>query len=273
MAVEIDDSFRKPGAVPFKWEIRPGVPKIQRQQKQQKKELSPPTLPSPSPPFNHRRPSPTPQVQKQKLKPPPARSIFIPSPEPRAYSFRSAPRSRPGRWRFEQPTHVQPECVSPGCFPSPLSRRKDSKRRTSTSIAKPASEPDYTSDLDTLSRWSISSRKSLSSFRDSPASSFSSYQSSPRPVSDAQWAGFGLFWRNTYMLFLRNVYQVDKFWLLYSYVLCHMCCHFVGSTAQDDLWIYIVLLPWSLGVLFSKRTIELQVEIKARSKISVNVVM
>ncbi|KAG5245952.1 hypothetical protein OIU76_001853 [Salix suchowensis] len=192
MAVEIDDSFKKPGSVPFKWEIRPGVPKIQQQlqQKQQKKELLPPTLPSPSPPFSHRRPSPPPQVQKQKLKPPPAKSIFLPPPEPRAHSFRSVPRSRSERWRFEQPTHVRHECVSPGCFPSPLSRRKDSKRRTST---KPASEPDYTSDLDTLSRWSISSRKSLSSFRDSPASSFSSYQSSPRPVSDAEWAGFGLF--------------------------------------------------------------------------------
>ncbi|KAJ6774186.1 SERINE/ARGININE REPETITIVE MATRIX PROTEIN 1 [Salix purpurea] len=156
MAVEIDDSFKKPGSVPFKWEIRPGVPKIQQQlqQKQQKERAITPDI-----------------------------AITI-------ATFQS-PRSE--RWRFEQPTHVRPECVSPGCFPSPLSRRKDSKRRTSTSTAKPASEPDYTSDLDTLSRWSISSRKSLSSFRDSPASSFSSYQSSPRPVSDAEWAGFGLF--------------------------------------------------------------------------------
>ncbi|CAK7346933.1 unnamed protein product [Dovyalis caffra] len=196
MAIEIDDSFKKPGAVPFKWEIRPGVPKIQQQQLQQKqlkKELLPPAVPSPSPPFNHRRPSPIPQVQKQKLKPPPAGSIFLPSPEPRALSFRSAPRSRSERWRFEQPTRVRPECVSPGCFPSPLLRRKESKRWTSTKIARPATEPDYTSDLDTLSRWSISSRKSLSSFPDSPASSFSSYRSSPRPVSDAEWAGFGLF--------------------------------------------------------------------------------
>ncbi|KAF9682651.1 hypothetical protein SADUNF_Sadunf05G0131000 [Salix dunnii] len=214
MAVEIDDSFKKPGAVPFKWEIRPGVPKIQQhlQQKQQKKELLPPTLPSPSPPFNHRRPSPTPQVQKQKLKPPPAKSIFLPPPEPRAHSFRSVPRSRSERWRFEQPTHVRPECVSPGCFPSPISRRKDSKRRTSTSTAKPASEPDYTSDLDTLSRWSISSRKSLSSFRDSPASSFSSYQSSPRPL-----------WTSSMP---------------------------TGAVVE-------ALLPWSFGVLFSERTIEL----------------
>ncbi|KAJ7006585.1 hypothetical protein NC653_005825 [Populus alba x Populus x berolinensis] len=214
MAIEADDSFKKPGAVPFKWEIRPGVPKIQQQQLQQKqqkkpptlpsppppfshiqqkKELSPPTLPSTSPPFSHLSPLATPLVQKQKLKPPPAGSIFLPPSQPCARSFRSVPRSVSERWRFEQPVRVRPECVSAGCFPSPLLRRKQSKRRTAFNIAKPGSEPDYTSDLDTLSRWSISSRKSLSSFRDSPASSFSSYQSSPRPVSDAEWAGFGLF--------------------------------------------------------------------------------
>ncbi|KAL3572806.1 hypothetical protein D5086_026710 [Populus alba] len=203
MAIEADDSFKKPGAVPFKWEIRPGVPKIQQQQLQQKqqkkpptlpsppppfshiqqkKELPPPTLPSTSPPFSHLSPSTTPLVQKQKLKPPPAGSIFLPPSQPCAKSFRSVPRSVSERWRFEQPVRVRPECVSAGCFPSPLLRRKQSKRRTAFNIAKPGSEPDYTSDLDTLSRWSISSRKSLSSFRDSPASSFSSYQSSPRPL-------------------------------------------------------------------------------------------
>ncbi|KAB5568570.1 hypothetical protein DKX38_002363 [Salix brachista] len=180
MAIEIDDSFKKPGAVPFKWEIRPGVPKIQ-QQLQQQKELS-----SPSPPFSHLRPSTT---QVQKLKPPPAGSMFLPPSEPCAQSFRSAPCGLPEHWRFEQPVRVRPECVSAGCFPSPLLRRKHSKRRTTFSIAKPGLEPDYTSDLDTLSRWSISSRKSLSSSRDSPASSVSSYQSSPLPVSDAEWAG------------------------------------------------------------------------------------
>lgn len=193
MAIEVDDSFKKPGAVPFKWEIRPGVPKIQQQQQPKKlqKQLSPPTLPSPSPPFNHRRPSPTPQ---QKLKSPPAGFIFLPPPEPRTRSFRSTQRSCSERWRFEQPARVRPECVSPGCFPSPLLKRKESKRR-STHIPEPRSEPDYTLDLETLSRWSFSSRKSLSPFRDSPTSSYSSYQSSPRPVNDAEWAGFGLFWK------------------------------------------------------------------------------
>ncbi|KDP32827.1 hypothetical protein JCGZ_12119 [Jatropha curcas] len=183
----VDDSFRKPGSVPFKWEIRPGVPKIQhQQQKQQPKKLSPPTLPSPSQPFTSRL---TPQPQ-QKLKPPPGGFVFIPPPEPRTRSFRSSQRTRSERWRFEQPTRVRPECVSPGCFPSPLLKRKDSKRRT---VQLPESETDYTSDLETLARWSLSSRKSFSPFRDSSASSFSSYQSSPRVPSEAEWAGFGLF--------------------------------------------------------------------------------
>ncbi|KAJ9146264.1 hypothetical protein P3X46_028551 [Hevea brasiliensis] len=193
MAVDdIDDSFKKPGAVPFKWEIRPGVPKIHtHQQKLQPKQLSPPALPSPSPPFTPHRSPPTPRTQqKLKLKPPPAGFIFLPPPEPRTRSFRTTPRTRSERWRFDQPTRVSPECVSPGCFPSPLLRRKDSKRRT-TQV--PESESDYTSDLETLARWSLSSRKSLSPFHDSSASSFSSYRSSPRVVSDAEWAGFGLF--------------------------------------------------------------------------------
>ncbi|PPD86467.1 hypothetical protein GOBAR_DD16598 [Gossypium barbadense] len=110
------DSFIKPGAVPFKWEIRPGQP--------------------PLPPL-------------------------------------STPRSHSERWRFDRPVQVHLECVSHGCFPSPLLRRKGSKRRSQKS------EPDYVSDLETLSRWLVSSRKSLSPFYGSPVSSFLSFRSSP----------------------------------------------------------------------------------------------
>ncbi|XP_050212473.1 proline-rich receptor-like protein kinase PERK9 [Mercurialis annua] len=189
--MSVDESFKKPGSVPFKWEIRPGVPKTQLQ-----KQLTPPALPSPSLPFNRRHPpsSPSPlpitqPQQKLKLKPPPAGFIFIPPVEPRTCSFQSAPRSRSERWWFDQPARVSPECVSHGCLPSPLLKRKGSKRRTRT---RPP-EPDYVSDLETKARWSLSSRKSLSPFHDSSMSSNSSSQSSPRPVSDAEWAGFGLF--------------------------------------------------------------------------------
>ncbi|KAK6257565.1 hypothetical protein QUC31_001024 [Theobroma cacao] len=196
----VDDSFKKPGAVPFKWEIRPGVPKVQQQQKQQeqspqkqkqkhqKQKQSPPPLPPPASPFINQRSLPTPPgTPRQKLKPPPAGSYFVLTPEPRSHSFRSAPRARSECWRLEHPARVRPECVSPGCFPSPLLMHKGSKRKTQ----KP--EPNYISDLETPSRWSLSSRRSRSPFYGSPASSFSSFRSSPRPVADAEWAGFGLF--------------------------------------------------------------------------------
>ncbi|XP_062159604.1 uncharacterized protein LOC133866956 [Alnus glutinosa] len=180
----VDDSFKKPGAVPFKWEIKPGVPKLQQHPHHQKQQQQ-------QPPCNyHRTVLPTPP---QKLRPPPSGSYFVPPLEPRKRSFRASPRTRSERWRFDRPTTlVGPEVVSPGCFFSSFLGRKPEKRRLRK--IGPASEPDYTSDLETLSRWSVSSRKSLSPFQDSPSSSFSSsYQSSPRPVSDADWAGFGLF--------------------------------------------------------------------------------
>ncbi|XVE95531.1 hypothetical protein REPUB_Repub02eG0105600 [Reevesia pubescens] len=178
----VDDSFRKPGAVPFKWEIRPGVPKVQQQQKQlegspqkqQKQKQPPPPLPPLGSPFINQRSLPSPLgPPQQKLKPPPAGSYLILTPKSRGHSFWSSPRARSERWRFDQPTRIRPECVSRGCFPSPLLRRKGSKRRTQ----KP--EPDYVSDLETLPRWSVSSWRSLSPFYGSSASSFSSFGSSP----------------------------------------------------------------------------------------------
>ncbi|EXB60118.1 hypothetical protein L484_013383 [Morus notabilis] len=168
----VDDSFKKPGSVPFKWEIKPGVPKVQSQQQQTKQQ--PPLQEPPSP--------------LRKLRPPPAGLVFVPPPpEARSLSFRSSSRTRSERWRFERP-----EIVTGGCFPAnPLLRRKGNRKRETTP------ESDYAAELETLARWSVSSRKTLlSSFRDStssPSSSFSSHQSSPRPVNDAEWAGFGLF--------------------------------------------------------------------------------
>ncbi|XP_031273152.1 uncharacterized protein LOC116131631 [Pistacia vera] len=186
----IDDSCRKPGAVPFKWEIRPGVPKIQQQRKQ-----TPHPSPSPPPELDHlpRHSSASSPAPLQKLKPPPAGFQSHPPSEPRSQSFRSTPRARSERWRFDQPTRVRPECISPGCFPAPsLIRRKESKRKVH--VPRPTSEHGYFSDIEMLPRWSVSSRRSLSPFTASPASSsFSSYKSSPRPVVDADWAGFGLF--------------------------------------------------------------------------------
>ncbi|KAH7524536.1 hypothetical protein FEM48_Zijuj06G0129900 [Ziziphus jujuba var. spinosa] len=81
-----------------------------------------------------------------------------------------------------------------GCFFSPLLRRKSSSKKGS-SRARVESEPDYVSDLETLSRWSVSFQKSfILSFLDSSSlSSFSSYQSSPRPLNDIEWLGLDSF--------------------------------------------------------------------------------
>ncbi|KAI3442693.1 uncharacterized protein J3R85_000940 [Psidium guajava] len=203
----IDDSFKKPGAVPFKWEVRPGVPKVQHQHHRHRQSpLLQPLLPEEGPPAPDQRPS------LPKLKPPPAGPApkFLSPLELRAGSFRSAPRSRSERWRLGPPMLGQPERVSPGpgCFPAvSLSRRKESKRRGARRTGpepEPEPEPDCTSDLETLSRFSVSTRRSLSpcsssyrSVQSSPRLSFSSYmrssQSSPRCMGDPEWAGFGLF--------------------------------------------------------------------------------
>ncbi|KAM7507774.1 hypothetical protein LguiA_018227 [Lonicera macranthoides] len=181
----IDDSFKKQGTVPFKWEIRPGVPKVRHQPASDLHHLfvhhdDHHHHHHQQQPDDHKRSFPS---TPQKLRPPPSGFYHQPPPELRTCSFRSAPRTR-------SQCFDQPDIVSLGCFSSPLPRRKDEKKGTH----KPKPKPDYTSDLETLSTWSRSTRLSPLPFCNSPSSSsFSSYRSSPRPVSDAEWAGFGLF--------------------------------------------------------------------------------
>ncbi|KAL3638849.1 hypothetical protein CASFOL_016756 [Castilleja foliolosa] len=166
--MKIDDSFKKPGSVPFKWEIRPGVPKTQN-----------PQTPSGDPRKQH---------QRKHLKPPPAGSyLFRPHFETRPDSFRSPPQHTCSR-RFRLSGLAQPDIVSSaGCFPSPLVKTKNASKRSGGPRSRP--EYGYYSDRDIPSPWSVCSRKSNAS----PSSSFASYQSSPRPVSDAVWASFVLF--------------------------------------------------------------------------------
>ncbi|KAK7351105.1 hypothetical protein VNO77_10291 [Canavalia gladiata] len=168
VSVEVDDadSFKKPGAVPFKWEIKPGLPAVQQKL------------------HHHQKPEPP----SPKLRPPPPAGSYLYSPvEPGTRSFRSNSRVRSDRWRFERPLLARTESVSSACFFSPFLRRLRSRK----TVPKRVVEEDYASELETLGRWSLSSRKSLSPFRTSTASS--SVASSPRPVTDADWAGFGLF--------------------------------------------------------------------------------
>ncbi|XP_076903531.1 uncharacterized protein LOC143558608 [Bidens hawaiensis] len=157
----IDDSFTQPGAVPFKWEIRPGVPK----------------------PLNHQKPS---SHRASPLKPPPS--------SPTSFHFPS-PRTQSARFQFNKSVVAQPEVVTMGCFQT---RKGYSQRKNITITNKLYPNPMYKSDLEALSAWSESTRRSGSSFYNgSPLSStsFSSYRSSPRTagVSDAEWAGYGLF--------------------------------------------------------------------------------
>lgn len=192
----LDESFKKPGAVPFKWETRPGVPKTRtdvpdhhRSKHQEfhshgdEGDVSEQSLPPP-----------------RKLKPPPSGLHFLPRGEPGSRSFRSTPQARSDRWRTSLPELVRPICVSPGCFPTSSILRRKSK-----------SKPDYfLLYLDTPARRSASSRKSVSSSCNSHSSSYFSFQSSPKlsissysylssrsppqPAGDAGWDGFGLPW-------------------------------------------------------------------------------
>ncbi|XP_071709969.1 uncharacterized protein [Rutidosis leptorrhynchoides] len=150
-----DDSFKKPGSVPFKWEIRPGVPK----------------------PLNHHQPP----SNRLSLKPPPS--------SPTSFHFPSS-RTHSSHYHNRKPIMGRTEVVSLGCFQprKVYSQKKSNKLRV---------DPTYKTDLETLSQWSMLTKKSGSPFRDSPlsTSSFSSYRSSPlmANVSDAEWAGYGLF--------------------------------------------------------------------------------
>lgn len=192
----VDESFKKPGAVPFKWETRPGVPKTRTDgpdhhlSKRQEfhshgdeEDVSEQSLPPP-----------------QKLKPPPSRLHFLPRGEPGSCSFRSAPQARSNRWHASLPELVRPICVSPGCFPtSSILRRK--------SMSKPDHFLLYPN---TPARRSASSTKSLPSSCNSPSTSYFSVQSSPKlsissysylssrsppqTTVDANWEGFGLPW-------------------------------------------------------------------------------
>lgn len=183
MVVAEDYSFKKPGSVPFKWEIKPGLPI----------------------PHHHHQ---NPESPSFKLKPPPQLGSYKLSPvEPRTRSFRSSPKVGSERWRFERPLLAQPECVtSSGCFFSPFLKRLRSRKK----VVKKVVEPDYTLELETIGRFSFSSSttKSLSPFR-RPSTVSSSVASSPQPqpVGDAEWAGFGLFWTNSL------VFKLSCFWV------------------------------------------------------------
>ncbi|CAM8979064.1 unnamed protein product [Rhodiola kirilowii] len=176
--------YKQPGSVPFKWEIRPGVPKLNHNPKP-----SPPTIST-----TRRVVSSSPQP---KLKPPPAKNSSYPQEDRPIRSFRSDPRTRSAlsspRIHSERRL-AGPEVVAPGCFPSPSKRVQSSRRGVESEFGFDFG-PGYYSDLDTSTRWSVSSRKSKSNyspFHYSSSDSFSSSSWSPTPVSQAEWTALGL---------------------------------------------------------------------------------
>ncbi|KAF1871608.1 hypothetical protein Lal_00020402 [Lupinus albus] len=167
------DSFKKPGAVPFKWEIKPGVPIIHH---------------------HHNNPRVHSEPPSPKLRPPPPGSYLFSPVQTRSRSFRSVPKIRSDRFRFDRPLLSRPESASAGCFFSPFLRRlRSNKKNIPNRSNNPENKPNCKyEEIETLSRWSLSSKKSLSPFRASTASSYS-ITTSPGPISDAEWAGFSIF--------------------------------------------------------------------------------
>lgn len=207
----VDDSFKKPGAIPFKWEIRPGVPKLQQYYDVEE--------------FSSFSETP------RKLTPPPSAAGYCAQT---GSSFRSTPPSRSGSSRsrsfrfYSSNNHPQPQqqqqrrnvgvssTTTSGCFPSPLlikrrsEKNKTKKKHKITSKEETASNSDVETLSPRLSVSNSSSWKSFSPLPDSPLSSsfssYSNYQYSTPPTltpgrrlgkvsskDAADWAGFGLF--------------------------------------------------------------------------------
>ncbi|KAJ8618781.1 hypothetical protein MRB53_014967 [Persea americana] len=182
----VDDSFKRPGAVPFKWEIQPGVPKAQ-----------------PPPPRHNpmSQKTPPPKLSPPKLSPPPSGISFYPPHHstllvriPSSHSKSSERHRRPGS-RPNSTRNSMAVAVDTGCFPVASPRRKIERKTTYRSENMKLLDDDIheTHDLQTLARWSVSSRKSFSPFNSSSPST--SPFCTPRRVEqeDAEWAAYGLF--------------------------------------------------------------------------------
>ncbi|VVB14864.1 unnamed protein product [Arabis nemorensis] len=193
--VDGDDSFKRPGAVPFNWEIRPGIPKTRPDHDPSlllpPKKLPPlrlkPTPPPPNPISESKiRPvSPfAPPPSSFKLKPPPDSDSYSHSSGPPApYFGSSSPRARLGldsggsfrRWRFPKSLFGMKKSKSGGDV------KKIGQESTSSE-----SDNFYESET-TFSTSEDSSRSSVSSTTwGSPKSSFSSSSRRGSPLKRNQ---------------------------------------------------------------------------------------
>ncbi|KAK9111560.1 hypothetical protein Scep_019079 [Stephania cephalantha] len=168
---EVDEYFRTPGSVPFKWETRPGTPILRS---------PPPQLKLSPPPSALRRPSP----------PHPPGPPLLKLPTRPVYRSRS-------ELRLDSATRLSSSklVTSVHCLPCSFLLFKTRMMKKPKPVLLLVTESDtestdYSSDLETLTRWSNSDRKSLVPSLDSPSSPSSL---SPKSAVDAEWASFGLF--------------------------------------------------------------------------------
>ncbi|XP_020112086.1 proline-rich receptor-like protein kinase PERK7 [Ananas comosus] len=141
----MDESFRRAGSIPFKWEIQPGVPKPypSSPSPSPKPPPHPPKLtpPPPSKKTNHSyNPSP-PSFSSPWLPPPPSqlsRDLRDPSPASTPPFFRRSSSASPSKRRpTSKAVHASMDSprqrlvttpVSQGCFVMPSLRRKEEKK-------------------------------------------------------------------------------------------------------------------------------------------------
>ncbi|XP_008807682.1 uncharacterized protein At4g04980-like [Phoenix dactylifera] len=129
--MRMDESFKRPGSIPFKWEIQPGIPKPHSHSNP-----SSPLETKLSPPPSRTPPSPSPSIFTSPLRPKlsPLPYSTPPSPfqsptTPRSSS--ASPSKRRGHHILQSKIHAfshEVAVVSQGCFPVPPIRRKDDKR-------------------------------------------------------------------------------------------------------------------------------------------------
>lgn len=164
----VDESFKRPGSVPFKWELRPGVP------------LPASNVPNKPPPVSL----------------PPS---YTPSSTPLFACAGSDVQYPSDRWRFQRRVldlarsgrHGNlAEEVELGCFVIGDKKRGRRSRGVRVEEEEESDEDvgaDMIAELQTLARWSMSARKSLSPESPPVLSSVG------RRRDDADWAGYGLF--------------------------------------------------------------------------------
>ncbi|ESQ34628.1 hypothetical protein EUTSA_v10009307mg [Eutrema salsugineum] len=187
--VDGEGSFKRPGAVPFNWEIRPGVPKTRNTQPDDPTLLQPPKKLPPLrlkqlPPSNQPSPSSPSSsiIYDSKTRPAspfaPPSSLFKLKPHPDSDHHSLRPPTP--YWRFSSPRAGldSGDSLRRWRFLKSLVGLKKSKKKTGEESTSSDSDIFYESET-TFSPSEGSSRGSVSTRRGSPKSSLSSRRGSP----------------------------------------------------------------------------------------------